>query len=47
MNDKLPVNQGVAIGIKTKEHPHSGPFDRDYGEFYKKMNLNQKIYTSE
>ena len=42
MDEPLPVNYDVAKGVKTKEHPWAGPFDREFGEFYKKMNINPK-----
>lgn len=35
-----PVNSGVAADEMTKEDMWAGDFDRDYGEFYKKMSLN-------
>lgn len=40
MKQDVPVNVGVSGGDFSKEHPWSGPTDKNYGEFYKKMNLN-------
>ena len=40
----LPTNTGVQNEDFSKEDQWSGHVDRDYGEFYKKMNLNhQKV----
>ena len=47
MKEPLPVNHGVADGVITKEHPWAGPFDRDFGEFYKKTNINPIEVPSE
>lgn len=43
----LPVNRGVAKGDTSKEHQWAGPTDRSLGEFYKKMNTNQKKVAKE
>lgn len=42
MKQDVPVNEGVKEDDYSKEHPWAGTADRNYGEFYKKMNLNQK-----
>lgn len=42
MKQDVPVNEGVSEGDFSKEHPWAGKADKNYGEFYKKMNLNQK-----
>ena len=47
MKQMVPVNIGVSIGDFSKERPWAGATDREYGEFYKKMNLNQKKVTKE
>ena len=47
MEEPLPVNYGVTKGVMTKEHPWAGPFDRDFGEFYKKTNINPIEVPSE
>ena len=39
---RLATNWGIEDGTQTKEHMWAGDFDRTYGEFYKKMNLNDK-----
>ena len=31
----------------TKENMWAGDFDRDYGEFYKKMSLNEEKFATE
>ena len=38
----LPTNTGVEADERTKEDQWSGPLDKDYGEFYKKMSLSGK-----
>lgn len=38
---------GVDEGDHTKEHMWAGPVDRDYGEFYKKMSLQEKKIATE
>lgn len=43
----MPVNEGVSEGDFSKEHPWAGTADKNYGEFYKKMNLNQKKVARE
>ena len=43
----LPVNRGVKPGTYTKEDSWAGPVDKDYGEFYKKMNLDKKTVNKE
>ena len=45
--ERTPVNAGVADDILTKENMWAGKFDRDYGEFYKKMTLNEDKVTRE
>jgi hypothetical protein len=45
--DILPTNKGVENGTYTKENQWAGPIDQDYGEFYKKMNLNEKRVAKE
>ena len=45
--ERTPINSGVDPGVKTKENMWAGQFDRDYGEFYKKMILNEDIVTHE
>ena len=47
MKQIVPVNIGVSKGDFSKERPWAGAVDREYGEFYKKMNLNQKKVTKE
>lgn len=46
-SNKLPVNSGVDVDDFTKEDMWSGAVDKDYGEFYKKMNLNQRKVAKE
>ena len=41
-NEILPVNEGTEWGDYTKEHMWAGPTDRKFGEFYKKMNMNEE-----
>lgn len=43
----LPINSGVAPEDFTKEDMWTGDVDQDYGEFYKKMNLNQRKVAKE
>ena len=43
----MPVDSGVDAEDRTKENMWAGDVDRDYGEFYKKMSLNQKKAATE
>ena len=45
--ERVPVNSGVADGVHTKENMWAGNFDREYGEFYKKMTLNEELVARE
>ena len=44
---RLATNWGIQEGTRTKEHMWAGEFDRTYGEFYKKMDLNNKERAKE
>ena len=33
----LPINSGVNFNNRSKEHMWAGHFDKDFGEFYRKM----------
>ena len=46
-DEKVAVDEGVDEDDRTKEHMWAGPVDRDYGEFYKKMSLQEKKIASE
>jgi len=46
-SNDLPINSGVASKDFTKEDQWRGAVDTDYGEFYKKMNLNQQKVAKE
>lgn len=41
------MDSGVDVDDRTKEHMWAGDFDRDYGEFYKKMSLNEEKKATE
>ena len=43
----LPTNKGMELGDRTKEDQWAGPFDKDYGEFYKKMSLGGERVSTE
>ena len=43
----LPINSGVDANDRTKENMWAGEVDRDYGEFYKKMSLNEEKAATE
>jgi len=43
----LPTNIGIDEGDFTKEDQWAGHLDRDFGEFYKKMNLNERKVAKE
>ena len=42
-----PCMQGMTKGDRTKEDQWAGDVDKDYGEFYKKMSLNEKKNANE
>lgn len=46
-DSKLPCNSGVDPNEYTKENQWAGSVDRDYGELYKKMSLNEEKCTKE
>jgi len=43
----LPVNRGVARGDRSPESPYQGRTDKAFGQFYKKMNLNEQKVPKE